>query len=172
MVARKLDASVKIEGGSTLAGVHVLSIDEQGTKVEFRLRRSRRNALHTGAAGSCWGVNLRRGVNLRSWVATSRYDQHVTPQLAGQTENALADWARAEGARPGAARVLARALVAQFAGRDVLVEPAREWSSRAAKHFDAGLPAFEATSDPDGTVRFAVTLRDRKSTRLNSSHRH
>ena len=105
-------------------------------------------------------MNLRRGVNLRSWVATSRYDQHVTPQLAGQTETALADWARAEGARPGAARVLARALVAQFAGRDALVEPAREWSSRAAAHFDAGLPAFEATSDPDGTVRFAVTLSD------------
>ena len=41
VVARKLDASVKIEGGSTLAGVHVLSIDEQGTKVEFRLSDAR-----------------------------------------------------------------------------------------------------------------------------------
>lgn len=41
VVARKLDSSVKIEGGATLAGAHVLSIDEQGTKVEFRLTDAR-----------------------------------------------------------------------------------------------------------------------------------
>ena len=46
-------------------------------------------------------------------IALERRAMH----LAGQTESDLAAWAHGRGAAPGAARTLARALVASFARR-------------------------------------------------------
>jgi 23S rRNA (adenine2503-C2)-methyltransferase len=80
--------------------------------------------------------------------------------LAGQTEAELAAWAASRGATPGSARVLARALVAGFAGRPIRVPPAREMLAEAHGAFEAGLPAAEAVPDADGSVRFAVHLGD------------
>jgi 23S rRNA (adenine2503-C2)-methyltransferase len=82
------------------------------------------------------------------------------PHLAGQTESDLASWAVAEGARPAAARVLARALLAELAGRPIREAPARELFARAKAGFDAALPRADANPDVDGTIRFAVTLAD------------
>ena len=83
----------------------------------------------------------------------------LSPHLAGQTRALLERWARERGARDGAARTLARALVARFAGRETEARPSRALLDAAAG-FDQALPAAEAVRDPDGTVRFAVTLAD------------
>ncbi|HKC59569.1 MAG TPA: hypothetical protein VKB92_05735, partial [Myxococcales bacterium] len=80
--------------------------------------------------------------------------------LAGQTEADLAAWAAARGATPGAARVLARALVAGLAGRAVRERPARGLLAEARARFESDLPAAEVARDADGTVRFAVRLGD------------
>jgi 23S rRNA (adenine2503-C2)-methyltransferase len=80
--------------------------------------------------------------------------------LAGQTEANLASWALDEGATAAAARVLARALLADFAARRVRQAPARELLARARARFDSALPPAEATRDADGTTRFAVRLLD------------
>jgi 23S rRNA (adenine2503-C2)-methyltransferase len=80
--------------------------------------------------------------------------------LAGQTERDLTVWARARGASAGAARVLARALVAEVAGRPVREQPSRELLAAARVAFGSWLPPAEAATDPDGTVRFAVQLED------------
>ena len=80
--------------------------------------------------------------------------------LAAQTEVDLAAWAAARGATPGGARVLARALVAGFAGRAVREHPARDLLAEARARFEADLPAAEVARDADGTVRFAVRLGD------------
>lgn len=85
----------------------------------------------------------------------------MTEHLAGLTCAALDLWARERGARPGAARTFARALVGRFAGRAVEAAPSRALVEMAqAAQFDDALPAAEAVRDPDGTVRFAVHLRD------------
>ena len=82
------------------------------------------------------------------------------PHLAGQTERDLASWAMGEGARAGAARVLARALLAELAGRPIREAPARELLERAKARFDCALPRAEANRDTEGTTRFAVRLAD------------
>jgi 23S rRNA (adenine2503-C2)-methyltransferase len=82
----------------------------------------------------------------------------VTEHLGGLTCAALDLWARERGARPGAARTFARAMVGRFAGRTVEAAPSRALMEVAK--FDDALPAAEAVCDPDGTVRFAVHLRD------------
>src|SRR5260370_32078892 len=81
-------------------------------------------------------------------------------QLAGQTQAAVEEWAVARGAKPGAARVLARALLAEFAQREVRERPAEALLAQARMAISAELPRAEAVADPDGTVRFAVRLGD------------
>jgi 23S rRNA (adenine2503-C2)-methyltransferase len=83
----------------------------------------------------------------------------VRMHLAGQTRAALERWARERGASAGAARTLARALVGRVAGRTGEARPSQALLE-AADGFDQALPAAEAVIDPDGTVRFAVTLAD------------
>ena len=80
--------------------------------------------------------------------------------LLGQTEADLAAWATSRGASPGAARTLARALVAELAGRPVRESPAQGLFAEARSRFDTDLPAAELARDADGTVRFAVRLGD------------
>jgi len=80
--------------------------------------------------------------------------------LAGQIEADLVDWATARGATTGAARTLARALIARFAGRAVRESPAKALLGAALEDFDVQLPGADAVRDPDGTVRFAVHLSD------------
>jgi 23S rRNA (adenine2503-C2)-methyltransferase len=75
------------------------------------------------------------------------------------TQAALETWAAAQGATPGAARVLARALLLRAAGRPVQEKPAAALEARAK--FETALPEAEAVPDPDGTVRFAVRLDPR-----------
>src|SRR5512138_3737448 len=74
------------------------------------------------------------------------------------TEPALVEWARSRGASAGAARTLARYLLARAAGRPPPERPSRALLEGA--EFADALPPFEAVSDPDGTVRFAVHLPD------------
>src|SRR5438270_6988591 len=73
--------------------------------------------------------------------------------LAGFTRDALAARRVALGEKPGAAKERAHALVSWFAGR-------REDTPAIASEYDSALPAAEPVVDPDGTVRFAVRLRD------------
>ncbi len=80
--------------------------------------------------------------------------------LAGQTQAALEAWAGRRGAKPGAARVLARGLLSEFARRKVASAPAKALLAEARLIFAADLPQAEAVTDPDGTVRFAVRLED------------
>jgi 23S rRNA (adenine2503-C2)-methyltransferase len=89
------------------------------------------------------------------------HKRRVTEHLAGLTSAALDLWARERGARPGAARTFARALVGRFAGRTVRAAPSRALTELVqAAQLDEALPAAEAVVDPDGTVRFAVKLQD------------
>ena len=81
-------------------------------------------------------------------------------QLVGQTEADLVAWALSRGAAVGAARALARALLAETAGRTVHERPANALLGAAREQFDAALPGAEAVPDADGTVRFAVQLSD------------
>jgi 23S rRNA (adenine2503-C2)-methyltransferase len=80
--------------------------------------------------------------------------------IAGQTQAALEEWARARNAKAGAGRVLARALLADFARRTPTSAPAQALLAEARASFAADLPHAEAATDPDGTVRFAVHLED------------
>jgi 23S rRNA (adenine2503-C2)-methyltransferase len=80
--------------------------------------------------------------------------------LLGQTEPDLAAWATSRGASPGAARTLARALVAGLAGRPVREPPAHGLLAEAQDSFDMELPSAEVARGADGTVRFAVRLGD------------
>jgi 23S rRNA (adenine2503-C2)-methyltransferase len=80
--------------------------------------------------------------------------------LAGQTQIALEQWALHRGAKAGAARALARALLAEFAQRPVHDRAAQALLAEARAAFPAELPRAEAVTDPDGTVRFAVHLAD------------
>ena len=74
------------------------------------------------------------------------------------TEPALVEWARSRGASAGAARTLARYLLARAAGRPAPERPSRALLERV--EFADALPPFEAVTDPDGTVRFAVHFPD------------
>jgi 23S rRNA (adenine2503-C2)-methyltransferase len=87
--------------------------------------------------------------------------------LAGQTQAALEEWTQARGAKAGAARALARALLAEFAQQHgghrapVTAErPAQALLAEARAAFSSELPRAEAVRDPDGTVRFVVHLDD------------
>ncbi len=83
--------------------------------------------------------------------------------LLGQTQAALIAWARAQGATEAAARVVAQALLAEATGRTRKASagaPSRSLQGKASAHFSRALPGAEAIPDPDGTVRFAVTLHD------------
>ena len=85
------------------------------------------------------------------------------PHLLGQTQVTLETWAREQGARAGAARVVAQALLAEATGRTRKAgaeRPARALVEKAAAWFARDLPEAEAVPDPDGTVRFAVRLDD------------
>jgi 23S rRNA (adenine2503-C2)-methyltransferase len=73
--------------------------------------------------------------------------------LAGYTRDALAAERVALGEKPGAAKERAHALVSWFAGR-------RDEPPPEAGAYDSVLPGAEPVVDPDGTVRFAVRLRD------------
>jgi 23S rRNA (adenine2503-C2)-methyltransferase len=73
--------------------------------------------------------------------------------LAGYTRDSLAAERVAVGEKPGAAKARAHALVSWFAGRRAEVP-----ADAAAYH--SALPPAEPVADPDGTVRFAVRLRD------------
>src|SRR5450432_588908 len=73
------------------------------------------------------------------------------------TQAALESWAQERGATPGAARALARHLIASFAGRKNDEHPSRVLLEEAAQ-FERELPRYEAIEDRDGTVRFAITL--------------
>lgn len=66
----------------------------------------------------------------------------------------------ARGATPGSARTVARTLVAELAGRPSRVRAARELLAEAHARFETALPPAEAVRDADGSVRFAVRLRD------------
>src|SRR5438309_2919991 len=74
------------------------------------------------------------------------------------TEEALVGWARSRGATPGAARALARFLLAQSAGRPAPEKP----SGKLLALLDASfaLPPAGIVAAADGTVRFAVRLDD------------
>src|SRR5256714_56792 len=74
------------------------------------------------------------------------------------TEEALAGWARSRGATPGAARALARYVLAQAAGRPAPERPSGKLLAQLEASF--ALPAAEVIADADGTVRFAVRLDD------------
>jgi 23S rRNA (adenine2503-C2)-methyltransferase len=80
--------------------------------------------------------------------------------LSGQTQAALEEWAVARGATAGAARVLARTLLAELAQREARERPAEALLAQARMAFSAELPQADAVVDPDGTVRFAVRLED------------
>jgi 23S rRNA (adenine2503-C2)-methyltransferase len=80
--------------------------------------------------------------------------------LAGMTQAALEAWATERGATAPAARVLARHLLARFTRRAQAERPSRALLSAAAACFEDDLPAHEAIFSSDGTVRFAITLRD------------
>jgi 23S rRNA (adenine2503-C2)-methyltransferase len=80
--------------------------------------------------------------------------------LAGQTQAALEAWTQARGAKAGAARALARALLAEFAQRPTAQRPALAPLAEARAAFSSELPRAEAATDPDGTVRFVVHLDD------------
>jgi 23S rRNA (adenine2503-C2)-methyltransferase len=80
--------------------------------------------------------------------------------LASQTEADLVEWARVRGATAGAARTLAQALIADFAGRPVRERPAKKLLAAALDAFDAKLPSAVGIDDPDGTIRLAVRLPD------------
>jgi 23S rRNA (adenine2503-C2)-methyltransferase len=85
------------------------------------------------------------------------------PHVAGLTEAALAEWARARGASAGAARALGRAVVARFAGREPgpsAGTPPAALLRAAQDELDHALPSAEVVPDPDGTARFAVRLSD------------
>ena len=74
------------------------------------------------------------------------------------TGDALFEWARERGATAGAARTLARFLLAQAAGRPTAGSPARDL---LAAFSDAPVrPHADAAKSSDGTVRFAVRLGD------------
>jgi len=73
--------------------------------------------------------------------------------LAGYTRESLAAERVALGEKPGAAKERAHALVSWFAGR-------RGRAPSEAAGYDTALPVAEPVRDPDGTVRFAVRLRD------------
>ena len=73
--------------------------------------------------------------------------------LAGYTRESLAAERVALGEKPGGAKERAHALVSWFAGR-------RGGIPSEAAGYDTALPAAEPIRDPDGTVRFAVRLRD------------
>jgi 23S rRNA (adenine2503-C2)-methyltransferase len=75
------------------------------------------------------------------------------------TQAEIERWARARGASQGSARVLARHLISSFAGRRSLERPSQALA-REACAIARELPGSEAIEDPDGTVRFAVTLSD------------
>src|SRR5207253_6626466 len=74
------------------------------------------------------------------------------------TEEALSGWARSRGATPGAARALARFVLAQAAGRPAPERPSGKLLAQLEASF--ALPAAEVIADADGTVRFAVRLDD------------
>ena len=93
-----------------------------------------------------------------SQLRPRRYKERV--HLFGMTQAALEEWARGRGASPGAARVLARALLAGSAGRAVVDPAARALLEAAGAAFTSALPQAEPSTAEDGTVRFAVTLAD------------
>jgi 23S rRNA (adenine2503-C2)-methyltransferase len=78
--------------------------------------------------------------------------------LFGMTQGALEEWALERGASTGGARALARFLLAEAAARPLPQRPARDLLAEG--RFQAELPPAEAVRDADGTVRFAVRLRD------------
>jgi len=80
--------------------------------------------------------------------------------VAGQTEADLVEWARGHDVTDAAARTVARALVAGFAGRPPRERPASALLAAARETFDSALPRAHALRDPDGTIRFAVELSD------------
>jgi 23S rRNA (adenine2503-C2)-methyltransferase len=80
--------------------------------------------------------------------------------LAGQTQAALEGWTQDRGAKAGAARALARALMAEFAQQPTAERPAQALLAEARAAFSSELPRAEAVRDPDGTVRFVVHLDD------------
>jgi adenine C2-methylase RlmN of 23S rRNA A2503 and tRNA A37 len=80
--------------------------------------------------------------------------------LAGQTQAALEGWTQARGAKAGAARALARALLAEFAQQPMAERPAQALLAEARTVFSSDLPRAEAVTDPDGSVRFVVHLED------------
>jgi 23S rRNA (adenine2503-C2)-methyltransferase len=72
--------------------------------------------------------------------------------LAAFTRETLEADRLAAGDRPGAAKARAHALVSWFAGR--------RSEAPGSIPYDTGLPEAVPAVDPDGTVRFAVRLRD------------
>ena len=80
--------------------------------------------------------------------------------VAALTTAGAIDWARALGASDGAAREIARTVVARFAGRTVETQPARRLLDAAQRELDWAVPASTPVEDPDGTVRHAVRLAD------------
>jgi len=78
--------------------------------------------------------------------------------LFGMTEEALVGWARSRGATPGAARALARFILARSAGRPSPEKPSGKLLAQLEASF--ALPPAEVAAAADGTVRFAVRLDD------------
>src|SRR5437899_6800911 len=85
------------------------------------------------------------------------------------TEEALVGWARSRGATPGAARALARFVLARSAGRPAPEKPSGKLLAQLEASF--ALPAAEAIADADGTVRFAVRLDDGEVVETVLTHR-
>jgi 23S rRNA (adenine2503-C2)-methyltransferase len=82
--------------------------------------------------------------------------------LLGLTEAGFASWAKARGAGDGAARAFARTMLARAAKSPVRggETAGKVLLEAAARDLDDSMPAYEAFPDPDGTVRFAITLSD------------
>jgi 23S rRNA (adenine2503-C2)-methyltransferase len=80
--------------------------------------------------------------------------------LGAQTAKALADWAAARGASPPAARELARALVARWAGRACDAKASLRLLAAADAAFAVDVPVATPSPAADGTIRFAVRLAD------------
>jgi 23S rRNA (adenine2503-C2)-methyltransferase len=76
------------------------------------------------------------------------------------TTAGLTDWARAQGASLGAARVLAKNLVGQYAGRSSGQAPSDRLLSLARAAMRDEQPVAEPFLDADGTVRFVVRHAD------------
>jgi len=80
--------------------------------------------------------------------------------LGALTTESLSEWARARGASPEAARLLARSFVGRFAGRTPDLRPSHRLVSLAEAVLTADVPIVTPSRAEDGTIRYVVHLAD------------